>query len=90
MGGGILANLLRRVDDSIYNGLGKLDRFPNGIGMGSATLKQRAGQRLKNVDDVFATQDFSNLLGRDNLKIRDAGGGGSPILQEIYARMTRR
>jgi hypothetical protein len=90
MGGGILANLLRRVDDSVYKGLGNLDRFPNGIGMGAASFKQRANQRLDNLDEVFRTQDPSKLLGQNNLKIRDAGGSGSPLLQEIYARMTRR
>lgn len=90
MGGGILANLLRRVDDSVYNGLGKLDRFPNGIGMGSASFKQRVNQRLTNLDDVFRSQDPSKILGQGNLKIRDAGGSGSPMLQEIYARLTRR
>ncbi len=90
MGGGILSKLLSKADDAIYNGLAGLSKYPNTIGIGRGTLKQRAAQRFSNLDDVFSSQSFSPLAGRDNLKIRDAGGGGSPILQEIYAKLTKR
>jgi len=88
MGGGILANLLKRADESIYNGLGRLPA--NGLGMGAGTLKQRLIQRGRNIDDAFATQDLTKLRGRGNLKIRDTGGGGTPLLQDIYAKLTKK
>lgn len=90
MGGGILANLMRKADDTIYNGLTGLSKYPNGIGMGRGTLKQKAMQRFKNIDDVFAAQDLSRVMGKDNLQIRDAGGGGAPLLQDLYEILTKR
>ena len=88
MGGGILANLLRKADKSLYDGLGRLPA--NSIGMGSGTLKQKLMQRGGNIDDAFATQDLRKLRGRGNLKIRDTGGGGTPLLQDIYAKLTKK
>lgn len=88
MGGGILANLLKRADKSIYEGLGRLPA--NGIGMGAGTLKQKLLQRGRNIDDAFSMQDLTQLRGRKNLKIRDTGGGGTPMLQDIYARLTKK
>lgn len=88
MGGGILANLLKKADRSIYNGLGNLPA--NGLGMGAGTFKQKMIQHGRNIDDAFATQDLRKLRGRNNLKIRDTGGGGTPMLQDIYAKLTKK
>ena len=91
MGGGILSNLMRKVDGKIYSGLQSLSSKPNGIGMSKHLFKERAKQRLNNIDDVFKYQDFSKALGRDNIKIRNAGGlGSTPMLQEAYEILTRR
>ncbi|ATW62236.1 hypothetical protein CQ476_35 [TM7 phage DolZOral124_53_65] len=89
--GNVLANLLRKADDNIYSGLQSLAKHPNGVGMSSATFKARAKQRLKNVNNQFANPDLDELLGRNNVKIRNAGGlGSAPLLQEAYEILTRR
>lgn len=90
MGGGILSKLLSRADNKIYDGLVGLSKYPNGIGMSRELLKQKTSQRLNNLNDIFETQNPSPLLGRDNIKIRDTGGGGMPMLQEAYAKLTKR
>lgn len=82
MGGGILGNLLKKADSSIYSGLGRT--------MSPAVMKQRAMQRMDNINDVFTHQDPSKLLGRNNIKIRNTGGGGTPMLQDLYAQLTKR
>lgn len=82
MGGGILGTLLKKADSSIYNGLGKT--------VSPAVFKQRSMQRMGNIDDMFTHQDPKKLLGRNNIKIRNSGGGGTPMLQDIYAQLTKR
>lgn len=47
-------------------------------------------QRMSNIDDMFTSQDPKKLLGRNNIKIRNSGGGGTPMLQDIYAQLTKR
>lgn len=91
MGGSILANLFKKADDSIYRGLQSLADKPNGIGMSAPTLKAKAKQRLLNVDSQFVKPDLNELLGKNNLKIRNTGGlGNTPLLQEAYEVLTRR
>lgn len=91
MGGGILANLFKKADDSIYRGLQSLADKPNGIGMSTAAFKERAKQRLMNVDSQFKQPDLAELMGKNNLKIRNTGGlGNTPLLQEAYEVLTRR
>ena len=82
MGGGILAKLLRRADDSIYSGLGKVSS--------PAVMSQKAKQRMGNIDAAFKNQDLRKLAGKGNIKIRDAGGGGTTLLQEAYSMLTKR
>lgn len=91
MGGGILANLLKKADDSIYRGVQSLADKPNGIGMSVPTFKEKAKQRLLNVDSQFAKPDLGELMGRSNLKIKNTGGlGNTPMLQEAYELLTGR
>lgn len=82
MGGGILANLLKKASSGIYEGLGHT--------VSPAVFKQKAMQRMGNIDEAFRTQDLRKLSGRNNIKIRNAGGGGTPVLQDIYAQLTKR
>lgn len=91
MGGGILANLFKKADESIYRGLQSLAEKPNGIGMSAPAFKERAKQRLMNVDRQFVKPDLAELMGKNNLKIRNTGGmGNTPLLQEAYEMLTRR
>jgi hypothetical protein len=44
-----------------------------------------------NVDKQFTQPDLAELMGRNNLKIRNTGGlGNTPMLQEAYEILTRR
>lgn len=91
MGGGILSNLMRKVDNKIYSGLESLASKPNGIGMSTPTFKAKAKQRLLNIDSQFVNPDLGELMGRNNLKINNTGGlGNTPMLQEAYELLTRR
>lgn len=91
MGGGVLASLFKKADDSIYKGLQSLASKPNGIGMSTPTFKAKAKQRLLNIDSQFVKPDLGELMGRNNLKINNAGGlGNTPMLQEAYELLTRR
>lgn len=91
MGGGVLASLFKKADDSIYRGVQSLANKPNGIGMSAPTFKAKAKQRLLNVDSQFVQPDLNELLGRNNLKINNAGGlGNTPLLQEAYEILTRK
>ena len=88
MGGGILSSLLSKADDAIYSGLKGLASKPTGVGMSKETLGQYAKMLGNDVDDVFRTQSFSPLVRKDRLKINDYSGGGTPLLQEFYERLT--
>lgn len=91
MGGGVLASLFKKADDSIYKGLQSLASKPNGIGMSTPTFKAKAKQRLLNIDSQFVNPDLGELMGRNNLKINNTGGlGNTPMLQEAYELLTRR
>lgn len=92
MGGGILSNLMRKADDKILKGIQKLDQsHPNGIGISMPLLKERTKQRLMNVNDVFSDHSMNTLLGKNNVKINNAGGlGGTSILQDAYKLLTQR
>ncbi|MCA9340885.1 MAG: hypothetical protein KDA17_08280 [Candidatus Saccharibacteria bacterium] len=91
MGGGVLASLFKKADDSIYKGLQSLASKPNGIGMSTPTFKAKAKQRLLNIDSQFVNPDLGELMGRNNLKINNVGGlGNTPMLQEAYELLTRR
>lgn len=91
MGGGILSNLMRKVDSKIYSGLESLASKPNGIGASKELIGARLGQRARGVDKFFASHNTDDLLGRGNIKIRNAGGlGNTPMLQEAYDILTRR
>lgn len=91
MGGGVLSSLFKAADDKIYGGLKSLASRPNGIGMSTPTFKAKAKQRLLNVDSQFVQPDLGELLGRNNLKINNAGGlGNTPMLQEAYEILTRK
>lgn len=82
MGGGILGNLLKKTSSSIYNGLGHT--------ISPAVMQQRGKQVMGNIDDAFRTQDLRKLSGKGNIKIRNTGGGGTPMLQDLYAQLTKR
>jgi hypothetical protein len=82
MGGGILSNLLKKASSSIYNGLGHT--------MSPGVMKQKAMQSMGNIDEAFKTQDLRKLSGRDNIKIRNTGGGGTPMLQDLYAQLAKK
>ena len=93
MGGGILSKLLQKADDKIYSGLQRASmNHPNSIvGMSLPLFKRRVKQRMENVNDVFANQDLSALLGKDNIKINNTGGMGGPsLLQQAYEVLTKR
>lgn len=91
MGGGILSNLFKKADDSIYRGLQSLASKPNSIGMSAPAFKERAMQRLMNVDSQFVKPDLAKLMGKNNMKIRNTGGlGNTPMLQEAYEILTRK
>lgn len=82
MGGGILGSLLKKTSSSLYEGLGHT--------ISPAVLQQRAMQRMGNIDDAFRTQDLRKLSGRGNIKIRNTGGGGTPMLQDLYSQLIKR
>lgn len=82
MGGGILGNLLKKTSSSIYDGLGHT--------ISPAVLQQKAMQKMGNIDEAFRMQDLSRLSGKGNIKIRNTGGGGTPMLQDLYAQLTKR
>lgn len=82
MGGGILSNLLKKASSSIYGGLGHT--------ISPAVLQQRGKQVAGNIDEAFKTQDLRKLSGRNNIKIRNTGGGGTPMLQDLYSQLTKR
>lgn len=87
----VLSTLLEKADDAIYSGLKSLRNKPNGIGMSTPLFKERAKQRIGNYFEATSTGDLRRLLGRDNIKIYNAGGlGDTPMLQEIYERLTGR
>lgn len=90
MNGGILNKLLSRADDAIYNGVGGLASRPTGVGMSKETLARYAQQFGGDIDNVFRTQSFAPLVRKDRLKINDYSGGGTPLLQDFYERLTGR
>lgn len=88
---GVLGNLLSKADDAIYKKLQGLSQYPNGIGMSTPLFKERAKQRLYNINDFFADHSLDTLRGKKNIKIRNAGGmGTTPMLQDIYEIITRK
>jgi hypothetical protein len=82
MGGGVLSKLLKKTSSSIYDGLGGT--------ISPGVLQQRGKQVMGNIDEAFKTQDLRKLTGKGNIKIRNTGGGGTPLLQNIYADMVKR
>lgn len=82
MGGSILSKLLKKTSSSIYDGLGNT--------ISPAVLQQRGKQAMGNIDEAFKTQDLRKLSGKGNIKIRNTGGGGTPMLQDLYAGLTKR
>lgn len=81
-GKGILSNLLTKADASIYNGLGKIGS--------PEVLRQKTKQGIGNIDRTFEGQDLSQLFGPGNIKINNAGGGGTTFLQDAYDRLKKR
>jgi hypothetical protein len=78
----ILSKLLSSADDAIYSGLGKT--------ISPEVLRQRALQSMNNIDQAFVTQDLGKLINNNNIKIRNAGGGGTPYLQNLYSILTNK
>lgn len=91
MNGSILNRLLSKADNAIYSGVKQLDQLPNSIGMSTPLFKERAMQRLGNVNDFFVDHKLDTLRGKNNIKIRNTGGlGNTPLLQDFYEILTRK
>lgn len=89
MGGGILSSLLSKADNAIYNGVKGLASRPTGIGMSKETLARYAQNLANNTDDIFTTHSLDSFK-KNRLKINDYSGGGTPLLQDFYERLTGR
>ncbi len=90
MNAGILSRLLSNADKAIYSGVKGLARKPTGIGMSKETLGRYAHDIGGDIDNVFRRQSFDPLLKKKRLKINDYSGGGTPLLQDFYEKLTGR
>lgn len=90
MNGGILNQLISKADNAIYNGVKGLASRPTGIGMSRETAGRYLQGVAGDIDNVFRTQSFAPLVRKDRLKINDYSGGGTPLLQDFYERLTGR
>lgn len=89
MNGGILGRLLSKADNAIYSGVKGLASRPTGIGMSKETLGRYARDIVGDIDNVFTTQSI-DALRKKRLKINDYSGGGTPLLQDFYEKLTGR
>lgn len=90
MNGGILSRLLSNADNAIYSAVKGLASKPTGIGMSKETLGRYAQDIGGDIDNVFRRQSFDPLLKKKRLKINDYSGGGTPMLQDFYEKLTGR
>lgn len=89
MNSGVLSRLLSKADSAIYSGVKGLASRPTGIGMSKETLGRYARDVGGDIDNVFTTQSIDPLR-KKRLKINDYSGGGTPLLQDFYEKLTGR